>query len=193
MPFLTSPHPSCDSHNFWPSRILISDAARLPDWSSALARLPRASGLILRDYQHPKRAAMAEDMAKQCKAQGHVFFIAGDAALARRMGARLHAPEYMTGKPAPRMASAAAHGEAAILRAAKNGFASVLISPVFQTRSHIGAPILGPVRLHALARLAKRQGLIAYALGGMNERNWPRLGAAQHLLQGYAAIDGFAD
>ena len=41
MPLLTSPQPH------WPSRIMISDADRLPDWRAALARLPRGSGLVL--------------------------------------------------------------------------------------------------------------------------------------------------
>ena len=186
MPLLTSPQPH------WPSRIMISDADRLPDWPSALARLSRGSGLILRDYHHKNRAALAHDMAAQCAALGHVFFVGGDAALARRLGARLHAPQYMTHRPAPITASAAAHNAAEIIRAAQNGYQAVLISPVFETKSHKGARPLGAVRLHRLAGLAKQYGLVAYALGGMGERPWQRLGASHDLLHGFAAIDAFA-
>jgi thiamine-phosphate pyrophosphorylase len=186
MPLLTSPQPH------WPSRIMISDADRLPDWRAALARLPRGSGLVLRDYHHKNRAALAQEVAAQCAARGHVFFVGGDAALARRLGARLHAPAYMTHKPAPIAASAAAHNAAEIIRAARHNYQAVLLSPVFATKSHAHARPLGAVRLHRLAGLAKQYGLVCYALGGMNERHWQRLGAAHDLLHGFAAIDAFA-
>ncbi|HEX7774936.1 MAG TPA: thiamine phosphate synthase, partial [Parvibaculum sp.] len=63
--------------------------------------------------------------------------------------------------------TAAAHSEAAIFRAARARIDAVLISPVFPTASHPGAPALGVVRFARLAHLARRLGLRVYALGGI--------------------------
>ena len=74
------------------------------------------------------------------------------------------------------------------LRAAlqlSNAEASVaVVSKVFPTRSHPGAPVLGPMRFRALARHAH---MPVIALGGMTQStakhlDWPR----------WAAIDGLS-
>jgi thiamine-phosphate pyrophosphorylase len=61
---------------------------------------------------------------------------------------------------------------------------AVLLSPVFETRSHPGAKVLGPVRFRLIAA---RSRVPVIALGGMNSRRAKRAGARK-----WAAIDGIA-
>ena len=60
---------------------------------------------------------------------------------------------------------------------------ALVLSPVFATRSHPGAPPLGPLRFRLLARQAR---VPVIALGGMTARRAAALGAA------WAAIDGLS-
>jgi thiamine-phosphate pyrophosphorylase len=62
-----------------------------------------------------------------------------------------------------------------------------LISPVFPTRSHPGAPVLGAVRAGLMIR-GERASLIA--LGGMTRERARRMAALG--FDGWAAIDAFA-
>jgi thiamine-phosphate pyrophosphorylase len=65
---------------------------------------------------------------------------------------------------------------------------AVLLSPVFPTRSHPGAPALGPVRFGLWLRAAS---VSVIALGGMDAPRLRRLrGQGAH---GYAAIDAWSD
>ena len=80
--------------------------------------------------------------------------------------------------------SAAVHNMAELLAAKQAGFRRVFIAPVFATQSHIGARPLALWRALPLLRAARRGGMTAYALGGMNAAQWRRLG-------GFAAADGY--
>jgi thiamine-phosphate pyrophosphorylase len=72
-------------------------------------------------------------------------------------------------------------------RAAAIGADAALLSPVFATASHPGAPALGPL---AFAVLAGKAPLPVYALGGMTSENARRLNGAR--LAGIAGIGLFA-
>ena len=90
--------------------------------------------------------------------------------------------------------SVAAHGRAGLARARRLGADLVMLSPVFPTASHPGAPALGPLRWAALARRAGRP---AVALGGLTRRNLGRVpglnGTGAHgPAVGWAAIGGLA-
>ena len=61
----------------------------------------------------------------------------------------------------------------------------MLISPVFPTRSHPGAPVLGPVRFRLLAA---RSQVPVIALGGMTLHRARTLGVTK-----WAAIQGLID
>ncbi len=157
------------------------------------ARLPRGSGVIYRDYSAPDRAAYAAELAKLARRRGLVLLIAGDAALARAVGASgWHLPEHRLGRrppppPGGGLVTAAAHGRQAILRAARAGVDAVLLSPVFATRSHPAARAIGP---HRLARLLATAPLPVYALGGIDAAHARRLPPG---LAGLAALRAFAD
>lgn len=157
-----------------PALIALTDPDRLPDPAAALAALPRGAALIWRSYE---RAASAEELAglaRKARARGVLLLVAGDMRAAQRPGVGgVHLPEWRLRRggfrrPRPGLVvTAAAHSEAAIVRAARAKVDAVLISPVFATQSHPGTAPLGLVRFARLAHLAARLGLAAYALGGI--------------------------
>jgi thiamine-phosphate pyrophosphorylase len=67
------------------------------------------------------------------------------------------------------------------------GVDAVLVSPIFPTASHPGAPALGQRRLAGWTRIA---GISIYALGGVNAETLRRLKGID--LAGVAAIGGLA-
>lgn len=178
-----------------PALILITDRARAGDPLPAVRRLPRGACVLLRDYDHPDRAALARRLAAACRRRGLALLVAGDGELAARVGAAgLHLPEHDAG--AARCwrrrfpgwwITAAAHSGPAVRRAAALGADAVLLAPAFATRSHPDARPLGPLRFAAITRDAT---VPIYALGGVGAQSARRLvgiGAA-----GLAAIGGLA-
>jgi len=151
----------------------MTDATRLPDPLKALDALPAGCALVWRAYEAGADAGEFQRLAAGARAKNCLLLIAGAPKRARRLGAGgLHLPERMLGHrhgTGVGAITAAAHSEAAIHRAARAGADAVLISPVLPTRSHEGAPPLGPVRLAHLARIARALGLVPYALGGISE------------------------
>ena len=87
----------------------------------------------------------------------------------------------------PRWLTAAAHGRAGLVRAARAGARAALLSPVFPTASHPGAPTLGPVRFAGLVRASP---LPVYALGGIDARRARRLAGTGAC--GLAGVGAFA-
>jgi len=178
-----------------PPLILVTDEARLHDPCPAARALPRGSAVLFRHYGHPERAALARRLAVLCRRRGLKLIVAGDWRLAYAVGAHgVHLPEQLVprrGRIRRRkrrwLVTAAAHGAAAIGCARRAGADAVLLSPVFPTRSHPGAPGLGVVRF---AGLVHHGPLPVYALGGVNEKTARRLIGSGAI--GIAAIGGLA-
>jgi thiamine-phosphate pyrophosphorylase len=179
-----------------PALLLMTDEARLPDPEAAAARLPRGAGVVLRHYgQAPaQRAALAERLAALCRRRGLILLVAGDARLAFAVGAAgVHLPEGLARFPRAWRAfarpgwlvTAAAHGPAALARAARAGADAALLAPVFPTASHPGAPAIGPLRFALWCRAAA---LPVYALGGIDAARARRLAAGG--AAGIAGIGG---
>ncbi|MDD3444431.1 MAG: thiamine phosphate synthase [Zavarzinia sp.] len=169
-----------------PPLVLLTDRARLPDPLAAAERLPAGSLVILRDgdLAPEARLALGLALARLCRRQRLRLMVAGDPRLARRVNAAgVHWPETRLPMRASGFATAAAHGARALARARRAGVAAVLLSPVFPTDSHPGAPCLGLMRF---AGLARRAGLPVYALGGVDGRTAPRLAGSG--VVGVAAI-----
>ncbi len=80
--------------------------------------------------------------------------------------------------------TAAAHSEAATVRARQSGADAVFVSPVFPSASPSAGRPLGPLRF---AALAVRAGLPVFALGGINVLTARRL--ARTRTSGFAAIE----
>jgi thiamine-phosphate pyrophosphorylase len=161
---------------------LISDARNDAVLERALMRLPRGSGFIFRHYHlaSAERQARFRTLARIARRCGHVVVLAGTAAQARRRGADgAYGANLHCGPAGLRLVTA--HGLRDLRRAARADL--ILLSPVFQTRSHPGAKSLGSLRFRLLAA---RSRVPVIALGGMNRQRaaalgWPR----------WAAIDAF--
>lgn len=166
-----------------PQTVLLSDARNDERLESAISHLPRGSALVFRHYHLPPAARRArfEVLRRLCQRRGVLIITAGEARGWRSDG-RYGAPQMLRRAPGLRLATA--HSLAEIGTAVRARASAVLLSPVFPTRSHPGAPVLGPLRFLALAR---RSPLPVIALGGMT-----RARAARLPVWGWAAIDGLA-
>ncbi len=157
-----------------PYIILTTDESRGGDPLAAAARLPRGAAVILRHDGVAGRAALAASVARICRARGLALVVARDEGLAIRLRAGLHLAEGM--RPGVRFRLArrrsralltmAAHGKGALARARNAGADLALLSPLFPTASHPGAPSLGTLRFASLARAAR---VPIAALGGMTQ------------------------
>ncbi|HEY4134772.1 MAG TPA: thiamine phosphate synthase [Alphaproteobacteria bacterium] len=173
----------------------MTDARRTPDPVADVRRLPPDAAVIFRHYEltPPSRLALARILRAATLARGVKLLIADDMALALAVRAdglhlserRLRGPVAHLRRRPGWLVTAAAHSAPALRRAADAGVSAALLSPVFPTLSHPGAPSLGPLRFAALVRAS---GQPVYALGGVHAGNVRRLrgcGAA-----GIAAIGG---
>lgn len=179
-----------------PTLLLMTDRRRLADPRVAVQRLPRGAAVLVRDYDAADRAALAAALRPVCRQLGVRLLIAGDWRLAAATGADgLHLPEWQVRRrmlPPPPLRrrwliTAAAHSSAAVRRAAALGVDAVLVSPVFATASHPGAPALGAIRFARLVRLSP---VPVYALGGITPRTAARLAASG--AAGFAGIGGIS-
>ncbi|MEO3471121.1 thiamine phosphate synthase [Roseomonas sp. CAU 1739] len=174
---------------------LVTDPVRLPDPLAAAAALARGSGVLARGLAPPMRARLAA-LARR---RGLVLLVGADGrdALAARAG--LHLPDRRAangvlpfllarraGAPGAMLTIAAHHGAASAARARRLRPDLAFLSPLFATRSHPGAPALGPLRWLAAAR---GLGVPAIALGGVAAGT---AGQVPRRAAGLAAIDGLA-
>jgi thiamine-phosphate pyrophosphorylase len=173
---------------------MITDTERQGDPLAAAKLLPRGSMIILRDYDYADRMQLAADLAKECRRRGLKFLVAASPELAARVRADgVHWPEALAHRAmawrirrTTWFITVAAHSLPAIRRACQFGADAVLLSPVFPTRTHTGAALLGPGRF---ARLARDAGVPVYALGGISPDTARRLNASGAV--GLASIDAF--
>lgn len=180
-----------------PPIIVMSDARRAPDAAAMIESLPPESAFIFRHYELAPhdREKSARQACSAARRRNIPFLVAGDAKLAARIGADgLHLPEWQIMHLEGRLAlywpfafiTAAAHSPAALRRAASAGADAALLSPVFATKSHVGARPLGLTKAAEWARAAS---VPVYALGGINEGTAARLSGTDFC--GIAGI-GFA-
>jgi thiamine-phosphate pyrophosphorylase len=167
---------------------LVSDARNDNALEQILARLPRGSGLIFRHYHLDAKARSARfaKLVREARRHGHCIVLSGSPRDARRWGAdgAYGPPERLARGPAS-LRLATVHSLRELGKAHRARADAILISPVFATRSHPGAPVLGPVRFRLLAT---RSRVPAIALGGMNARR------ARHIRTcKWAAIQGLAE
>ncbi|MFC4294263.1 thiamine phosphate synthase [Novosphingobium tardum] len=164
-----------------PRMWLVSDARNDTVLDRAIRHLPRGSGLIFRHYHlapGARRNRFAA-VARLCRARGVVIVLAANVREARRWGA-----DGSYGPPARGTTLATVHSLAELAQAVRAGASAAVVSPVFPTRSHPGAAVLGPVRF---LLIAARSPLPVIALGGMTAARAARLPA-----YGWAAIDGLS-
>jgi thiamine-phosphate pyrophosphorylase len=190
------------------SLAFFTDAARIANPEPILRALPAGAAVVFRDYGAPRREALARRYLAIARARGVFFLVAGDSALAARIGADgAHWPARVLQSrgagsdarrspsspvpgprlPVPALITAACHDARDLARARAIGADAAFLSPAFATASHPGAEHLGPRRFRALAAGAA---LPVLALGGVDEMNAPLLAGAN--VAGLGAIGAFS-
>ena len=184
----------------WPALWFFTDAQRTPgaDLPGLIAALPSGTGVVFRHYQAQRRWALGRTVAAACRAQGRMLLVAGDAGLARHLGADgVHAPQHLidsipgwrqTLKPG--RITAAAHDRAAVIRATRAGADAIFAAPVFNTKSHAGTRPLGVLKFAALVHATQRP---VFGLGGLTATSGARLsgsGAAGIAAIGALIVEG---
>jgi thiamine-phosphate pyrophosphorylase len=158
---------------------LISDVRIDDRLEVALDRLPRGSGFVFRHYHlaPAERRRRFDALKRQAWQRGHVVVLSGTAAEARRWGAdgAYGSPQRLASGPA-QLRLVTVHSCHELAGAHRMRADAVLISPVFATGSHPGAPCLGPLRFRLLARQSR---VPVIALGGMDARRALAVGATR--------------
>jgi thiamine-phosphate pyrophosphorylase len=146
---------------------------------AALRRVPRGSGVVFRHYAAPaaERRALFRRVMRIARARGLVVVRAGDRAGFGEDG--VHGGARGSG-----LRTAPAHDRREAVAAVRRGTQVLFVSPVFATRSHPGAEVLGERKAR---RIAQGLPVVAIALGGMDARRFRRLTG----LDGWAAIDAW--
>ena len=170
-----------------PDLWLISDKRNDAVLEDALARLPRGSGFIYRHYHLPPEERLARflELGRKARARDHLVVLAGDAELATAWGA-----DGIYGLPLSLrphrglLRLATVHSLREMRQANAVGANAALVSPVFDTKSHADARLLGPLHFRAIAA---RAAMPVIALGGMDAARASRLGWNR-----WAAIDGLS-
>ncbi len=165
----------------------VDDAALL----RAITRLPRKSGIVFRHYglARAARRALFAEVAALARRRGLLLLAAGDRPGRGAQGVHCpaHAPFRHRGIQSG-LVSLAVHSMRELVAAQRAGADAIFVSPVFPTRSHLGARTLG---LWRFAGLAGRAHCPVIALGGLTRLRFRRLkplGA-----HGWAAIDALTD
>ncbi len=161
-----------------PALWLMTDE-RIGDVAAVVRRLPRGAGVVFRHHATPdgERRRLWRGLLRIARARGLVLVRAGPVALPGEMGTHGRFKRGLRTWPA--------HSRAEALAGKRAGADALFISPVFPTRSHPGAPALGPRRARAVGA---GLGVPLIALGGMDAGRLRRLSG----FHGWAAIDALA-
>ncbi len=155
---------------------------------SALDRLPRGAGIVFRHYSLPasERYALFRKVRAVAERRRLTLLLAAPPHVAAAWGAD---GSHGAGRRSisRKVRSAAAHNLPELRAAERNGADLVFLSPVFMTRSHLGARPLKPLRFALLARQSR---IPVIALGGMDAGKARRLAASK--IHGWAAIDAWS-
>jgi len=171
----------------WPRHWLITDERMGERLWEAIGRVPTgAGGILFRHYSlaPADRLELGRRVAAIAEERKLLLGVAGDVVLAERLGAQLvHNPPDHGAMPF----SLSVHDEREARAAHESGADLAFVSPVFPTRSHPGAAVLGVERA---AQLAEFAGCPAIALGGMTFGRFWEIGPAFH---GWAGIDAWLE
>ena len=156
----------------------------------AVERLPEGAGLVFRHYSLPQneRRRLFLDVESAARSRGILVMLGGEPGLAAAWGADgSHGLCPGHASPPGLLRSAAVHDLPGLKAAHEERADFVFVSPVFPTRSHPGAPALGPEGFAGIAREAR---VPVIALGGMDSARAQNLGG--YNMYGWAGIDAWA-
>lgn len=171
-----------------PGHWLMTDARlgdRLPQ---IVAAMPPRSAIVVRPYalRPDNRATLIRSIVRVARAKRHLLLLAGRGASTGYDGRHGAAIPTSPAKPRRDFLSLAVHDRAELARAKRWRADAILVSPVWPTRTHPGAPVLGVRGFALLAASMPRQ---AVALGGMDKGRFQAL--RRHGAAGWAAIDAW--
>lgn len=148
------------------------------DLWAAVRRLPPGAGVVFRHHATGagERRQLFVRLRRTTRAKRLVLVRAGAFPLPGEMGVH--------GRPGRGLVTWPAHDRAEALAGARAGATLLFVSPIFPTRSHPGAPGLGPADA---ARIGRGLNVALVALGGMDARRFRQLRG----FQGWAAIDAW--
>ena len=182
-----------------PQQWLFSDERLRVGVARLAATLPPGSGIVLRhdSLASGTRWRLLRRLMRVARARGLTVLIAGTPDMARRWGADgVHLRQHDARRAAQahrlgQIVTMPVHDAREARRVRRAEADGVFISPLYPTRSHVGAPALGPAAWLRLARLAGGQPI---ALGGMAQARARRLSRqASGLQPGWAAIDAWEE
>lgn len=164
-----------------PHRWLMTDERLGDALLPIVAALPRGSGLVFRHYATPpaERRALFVAVRRIARARRLVLLVAGPPV---GRGDGVHGRDARRGRG---LATRPVHHLHDRIAAERAGVDAVFVSPVFATRSHPGARVLGRI---GLARLVRGSRVPAIALGGMTAARARGLPG----IAGWAAIDAWS-
>ena len=170
-------------HRHLPQLWMMTDERQGEQLWAALDRLPRGAGVVFRHYglERAPRKVLLERVSRIARKRGLLLLVAGAS-----IGERSWQIDGVHGRRGRGLRSASVHDLKEIRAAERNGADLLFLSPVFATRSHPGAPSLGPL---CFALLSRQTHLPVIALGGMNASRSRRLSGSR--LYGWAAIDAW--
>ncbi|HEY0011883.1 MAG TPA: thiamine phosphate synthase [Allosphingosinicella sp.] len=150
--------------------------------TAAVERLPPGAGIVFRHYRTETRfrRRLFDDL--RARRGDLLILLAGPDEEAHAW----HADGSHGCGAGAGLRTAPVHDMAELRQAQNARAAAVFVSPVFATRSHPGAPVLGAAGFEALAAEAR---VPAIALGGMNAERFGLLKSAY----GWAGIDAWLD
>ena len=180
---MAMPHRQPYKKRFLPKIWLMTDPRLGDGLLAAVRKLPAGSGVVFRHYQlaSGERFTLFRQIQRTCRQRGHVLVLAGKddwSADGVHGRARLRSAQILT---------MAVHSVREIRNAQKLGADLMFLSPVYATRSHLGARALGVTQFSQLAKLAGPAKVIA--LGGMTRNKAQTL--TNHIAYGWAGIDAF--
>ena len=147
----------------------------------ALARLPRGSGVVFRHYRTPpaERRRLFRRVARIARSRGLMLIRGGEHPLGGgAAGTHRHRGTGLVTWPA--------HNRDEAVRAVRAGADLLFVSPVFVTRSHPGARVLG---VSAARKIGAGLPVQIVALGGVTPKRGRLL--LRSGFWGWAAIDGW--
>lgn len=170
----------------------MTDARLGASLPAMIAAMPPRSGVIVRPYALAPvgQTAMITAIRRVARAKRHTLLIAAREP-AGYDGQHSGGPARSTMRPREgRILSMPVHDARELAQALRMRADLLLISPVWPTQSHIGAPSLG---IAGFARLAQRArastGATVIALGGLSQDRFAKLRG--HGAHGWAAIDAW--
>ena len=169
---------------------LFTDERNDAQLDDAIIRLPRHSGIIFRHYHLPEnvRRVRFDEVKHLARRHGHLVFLAGSAALAKRWRADgVHGNAQRRAAKRGLLHSVPVHDAKEIHRANRAGADLFFLSPIFATHSHPGQHPLSPLQVKRLATLC--DGKVIF-LGGMDRKRYQRRKNA--LAYGWAAISALS-